>query len=111
MPTRRQQFRGAIDNGLLRPGPDDSYADGDDVTWMSVDWPSMTRRVTVEGREVNVVDSGGADLPVMVFVHGLSGTWQNWLLNIPAFMDSHRVIAPDLPGFGESPMPREKISI
>ena len=111
MPTRRQQFRGAIDNGLLRPGPDDTYADGDDATWMSVDWPSMTRRVTVEGREVNVVDTGGEGLPVMVFVHGLSGTWQNWLLNIPAFMGSHRVIAPDLPGFGESPMPREKISI
>ena len=48
---------------------------------------------------------------MLVFVHGLSGTWQNWLLNIPAFMDSHRVIALDLPGFGESPMPREKISI
>jgi len=47
----------------------------------------------------------------MVFVHGLSGTWQNWLLNIPAFLDSHRVVALDLPGFGESPMPREKISI
>ena len=121
MPTRRQQFRGAIDNGLLRPGPDDSYADGDDATWMEVDWPSMTRRVTVEGREVNVVDTGAAtqpassagtgDRPVIVFVHGLSGTWQNWLLNIPAFMGSHRVIAPDLPGFGESPMPRDKVSI
>src|SRR5215217_6604258 len=110
VPTRRQQLRGAIENGLLRPGPDDTYA-GDDATWMAIDWPSMTRHVLVEGREVNVVDTGGDDKPVMVFVHGLSGTWQNWLLNIPAFMDSHRVIAPDLPGFGESPMPRERISI
>ena len=88
VPTRRQQLRGAIDNGLLRPGPDDTYADGDDSTWMSVDWPSMTRRVTVEGREVNVVDTGGAGLPVMVFVHGLSGTWRNWPL------DSRRSWAP-----------------
>ena len=112
VPTRRQQLRGAIDNGLLRPGPDDTYADGDDSTWIEVDWPSMTRRVTVEGREVNVVDTGGdAGRPAMVFVHGLGGAWQNWLLNIPAFMGSHRVIAPDLPGFGESPMPREEISI
>jgi len=71
----------------------------------------MTRRVLVEGREINTIDTGGNDRPVLVFVHGLSGTWQNWLLNIPAFMDTHRVIAPDLPGFGESPMPREKISI
>ena len=111
MPTRRQQLRGAIENGLLRPGADATYADGDDASWMSVDWPAMTRRVLVEGREVNTIDTGGTDCPVIVFVHGLSGTWQNWLLNIPAFMDSHRVIAPDLPGFGESPMPREKISI
>ena len=111
MPTRRQQFQGAIENGLLRPGPDDTYADCDDATWMSIDWPAMTRRLVIEGREVNVVDTGGDGKPVLVFVHGLSGTWQNWLLNIPAFMDSHRVIAPDLPGFGESPMPREKVSI
>jgi pimeloyl-ACP methyl ester carboxylesterase len=111
VPTRRQQLRGAIENGLLRAGPDPSYADGDDGAWMEIDWPSMTRRLVVEGREVNVVDTGGAEGPVLVFVHGLSGSWQNWLLNIPAFMGSHRVIAPDLPGFGESPLPREKISI
>jgi pimeloyl-ACP methyl ester carboxylesterase len=111
VPTRRQQLRGAIENGLLRGGPDETYADGDDSTWMSVDWPAMTRRMPIAGREVNFVDTSGDDRPVIVFVHGLSGTWQNWLLNIPAFMDSHRVIAPDLPGFGESPMPREEISI
>jgi pimeloyl-ACP methyl ester carboxylesterase len=111
VPTRRQQLRGAIENGLLRSGPDETYADGDDATWMGVDWPSMTRRLVIEGREVNLVDTGGSDRPVLVFVHGLSGSWQNWLLNIPAFMGSHRVIAPDLPGFGESPMPREEVSI
>jgi pimeloyl-ACP methyl ester carboxylesterase len=111
VPTRRQQFQGAIENGLLRPGPDETYADCDDATWMSIDWPAMTRRLVIEGREVNVVDTGGDAKPVLVFVHGLSGNWQNWLLNIPAFMDGHRVIAPDLPGFGESEMPREDISI
>lgn len=111
VPTRRQQLRGAIENGLLRPGPDHTYADGDDSHWIEVDWPAITRRVVVEGREVNVVDTGGESKPAMVFVHGLGGTWQNWLLNIPAFMGSHRVIALDLPGFGESEMPRDEISI
>jgi pimeloyl-ACP methyl ester carboxylesterase len=111
VPTRRQQLRGAIENGLLRPGPDPTYADGEDAAWMGVDWWSMTRRVVVEGRELNLIDSGGAGKPAMIFVHGLSGTWQNWLLNIPAFLETHRVIAPDLPGFGESPMPRDRISI
>ena len=103
-------MRGAIENGLLRPGPDASYADGDDATWMAIDWPSMTRKVTLLGRELNVVDTGG-DGPVLLFVHGLGGCWQNWLLNIPAAMGSHRVIAPDLPGFGESQMPAGDISI
>jgi pimeloyl-ACP methyl ester carboxylesterase len=71
---------------------------------------------------VNVVDTGGGPgtqttsssgtgKPPLLFIHGLGGRWQNWLLNIPQFMDTHRVIAPDLPGFGESEMPAEEISI
>jgi pimeloyl-ACP methyl ester carboxylesterase len=110
VPTRRQELLWGIDNALRRPGADSTYADGDDSTWMSVDWPSMTRQLPVLGRSVNVVDTGGEG-PAMVFVHGLGGRWQNWLLNIPVFMRTHRVIAPDLPGFGESEMPREEISI
>ena len=41
----------------------------------------------VLGRRVNVIDTGG-DGPPLLFLHGLGGLWQNWLLNIPAFMDS-----------------------
>jgi pimeloyl-ACP methyl ester carboxylesterase len=44
-------------------------------------------------------------------VHGLGGSWQNWLETIPHFAATHRVLALDLPGFGESPMPAERISI
>jgi pimeloyl-ACP methyl ester carboxylesterase len=46
-----------------------------------------------------------------VLVHGLSGSWQNWLANIPHLARRHRVIALDLPGFGASPMPPWEISI
>jgi pimeloyl-ACP methyl ester carboxylesterase len=110
VPTRRQELLWGIENALRRPGADETYADGDDSTWMTVDWPSLTRRAEILGRAVNFVDTGGS-APAMVFVHGLGGRWQNWLLNIPAFMDSHRVIALDLPGFGASEMPAEEISI
>ena len=110
MPSVYQDALNRARSGLIRPGADATYADGDDQTWMSVDWPSMTRRLEVGGREVSVIDSGG-DGPPLLWLHGLGGVWQNWLLNIPAFMETHRCVAIDLPGFGQSPMPSEEISI
>jgi pimeloyl-ACP methyl ester carboxylesterase len=76
---------------------------------MDVNWRAHRRWVTVADRRVNVVELGSG--PPLVFVHGLSGSWQNWLEQLPAFARDHRVIAMDLPGFGESEMPAEKISI
>jgi pimeloyl-ACP methyl ester carboxylesterase len=68
---------------------------------MEVDWPTITRRLEIEGRSVGFIDTGG-DGPPLVFIHGLGGVWQNWLLNLPVFMRTHRCIAVDLPGFGLS---------
>ena len=76
---------------------------------MDLDWRAHQRWVTVAERRVNVVELGSG--PPLVFVHGLSGSWQNWLEQLPAFARDHRVIAMDLPGFGESEMPAAKISI
>jgi pimeloyl-ACP methyl ester carboxylesterase len=77
--------------------------------WMAVDWSAHLRWVRVQGRLVNVLDMG--DGPAVVFLHGLSGCWQNWLETIPALARDHRVIAIDFPGFGRSEMPAEPISI
>src|SRR3954467_8746599 len=77
---------------------------------MDVDWPSLSRDIGVDGRMVHVVDTGG-DGPPLLWLHGLGGVWQNWLLNIPAFMGSHRCVAIDLPGFGQSEVPAGEISI
>jgi pimeloyl-ACP methyl ester carboxylesterase len=104
------QVRALPANAFLRGRPDPEYADGDDSTWMTVDWPSLTRVETVLGRELSMIDTGG-DGPAVIFLHGLGGMWQNWLLNIPYFMERFRVIAPDLPGFGGSEMPSGRISI
>jgi pimeloyl-ACP methyl ester carboxylesterase len=82
--------------------------------WMDVDWHEHQRFVQVDGRFANVVELGGddPDRPPVVFVHGLSGSWQNWLENLPQFAAAgHRVVAFDLPGFGQSQMPTSKISI
>jgi 4,5:9,10-diseco-3-hydroxy-5,9,17-trioxoandrosta-1(10),2-diene-4-oate hydrolase len=78
---------------------------------MDVDWRAHRRFVDLDGRRVNVVEMGEGE-PAVVFVHGLAGSWQNWLENIPHFAAAgHRVVAFDLPGFGASEMPSGKISI
>lgn len=80
--------------------------------WMDVDWRRHQRWVTVQDRWMNVVELGPQDPSgTMVFIHGLSGCWMNWLENLPYFARTHRVIAMDLPGFGASEMPAETISI
>ena len=77
--------------------------------WMDVEWQDHLRWVNVQDRWMNVVDIGSG--PPVIFIHGLSGCWQNWLEQIPLFARDHRVIGVDLPGFGHSDMPVEPISI
>jgi 4,5:9,10-diseco-3-hydroxy-5,9,17-trioxoandrosta-1(10),2-diene-4-oate hydrolase len=90
------------------PGP---YGPQGRSAWMDVDWREHQRWVVIDDRRVNVIDLGEGERTV-VFVHGLAGAWQNWLENLPHVAAAGcRVIAFDLPGFGESEMPREKISI
>ncbi len=77
--------------------------------WLDVDWREHQRWVFAEDRPVNVIELGEG--PALLFVHGLSGSWPNWLEQLPVFARDHRVVAVDLPGFGHSPMPAGEISI
>jgi pimeloyl-ACP methyl ester carboxylesterase len=89
----------------------DGYGQSAEPNWRAVDWPGHQHQVEIEGRRVNYVDIGeGSETPVL-FIHGLSGCWQNFLENIPFIAQTRRVIAPDMPGFGESEMPAQRISI
>ena len=45
------------------------------------------------------------DGPALVLLHGGAGSWQHWVRTVPAFSRTHRVLAPDLPGLGESADP------
>lgn len=80
-----------------------------DPQWTRVDWRKYRRRVELPGAEVNYVELGEGE-PIL-FVHGISGCWQNWLENLPHFGAGHRAIALDLPGFGASPMPSWQIDM
>src|SRR3954465_10046054 len=90
------------------PGP---YGPTGRSAWMDIDWRAHRRFVEVDGRQVNVVDIGEGDPPI-VFVHGLAGSWQNWLATIPPLgAAGPGGVAFDLPGFGASELPAEKVSI
>ncbi len=96
------------------PRPDATEPDGPDPygnphpDWLAIDWRELIDDVDVGGERVHYAEMGPVepeDAPAIVLVHGLGGCWQNWLENIPHLARRHRVVAPDLPGFGSSPMP------
>jgi pimeloyl-ACP methyl ester carboxylesterase len=116
------------------PGLDPTPAEGPDPygnpdpEWLRIDWRNHRRTIQVPTPEskygpstspdrpsgmtaVNVVELGSGPGVDLVFIHGLSGCWQNWLEQLPHFARRHRIAAMDLPGFGASPMPPWEISI
>lgn len=50
-------------------------------------------------------DTSGGTAPVVVLFHGGAGSWRHWVRTIPVLMRTYRVLAPDLPGLGESDFP------
>lgn len=49
---------------------------------------------------------GAQDRPTVVLLHGGSGSWTHWVRCIAPLRDAGwRVLAPDLPGFGDSDLP------
>ena len=49
--------------------------------------------------------------PVLLFVHGVAGSSTTWKAVMPALASRYTVIAPDLPGHGESDKPRVDYSL
>jgi pimeloyl-ACP methyl ester carboxylesterase len=95
-----------------------AYGPGGRSRWLDVDWRKHQRWLVIDGQPVNTIVLGpegtsqaGDTSQPLVFVHGLSGSWQNWLEQLPVFAAGRRVVTLDLPGFGYSPMPTEPISI
>ncbi|HEV7163527.1 MAG TPA: alpha/beta hydrolase [Solirubrobacteraceae bacterium] len=85
------------------------YGPSGRAQWLDVDWRAHQRWITVEGSPVNTIEIGQGS--PLVFVHGLAGSWPNWLEQLPVLAANHRVLALDLPGFGSSPMPEREITI
>jgi len=89
---------------------DEEYGAPAVPSWRDVDWSTHVHQTTIDGTNVQYADLGEGGQPV-VFVHGLGGSWQNWLENLPAVAQTRRVIALDLPGFSGSEVPKDEITI
>ena len=60
------------------------------------------RVVEVDGQRIVQLEAGPLDAPLVVLLHGFTGSKENWLPLMAELSAEHRVIALDLPGWGES---------
>jgi pimeloyl-ACP methyl ester carboxylesterase len=58
------------------------------------------KTVRLHGRTVGYLEAGEG--PVLLLLHGMAGTCENWERTIAPLARGHLVIAPDFPGHGES---------
>jgi pimeloyl-ACP methyl ester carboxylesterase len=63
------------------------------------------RKVDVDGFNVFCREAGPKDAPALLLLHGFPSASHMFRELIPRLSDQLRVIAPDLPGFGQSDMP------
>jgi pimeloyl-ACP methyl ester carboxylesterase len=65
-------------------------------------------KVDVDGFKIFYREAGPRDAPVLLLLHGFPTSSHMFRDLIPLLADKYRVIAPDLPGFGQSDMPSHR---
>jgi pimeloyl-ACP methyl ester carboxylesterase len=82
---------------------------------IAIEGPAMGkvsfRKVDVDGFNIFYREAGPKDAPVILLLHGFPSASHMFRDLIPLLADRFHIVAPDLPGFGQSDMPsREKFS-
>lgn len=67
------------------------------------------QKVVLHGHELSYVDTGEG--PVVLFIHGILGSQQQWSHLVDTMDDDHRMVLPDLFGHGESAKPMGDYSL
>jgi pimeloyl-ACP methyl ester carboxylesterase len=69
------------------------------------------RSANVDGLKIFYREAGAADAPALLLLHGFPSSSHMFRDLIPLLADRFHIIAPDLPGFGQSDMPaRDKFA-
>jgi pimeloyl-ACP methyl ester carboxylesterase len=67
--------------------------------------PIKYRTVDVDGVNIFYREAGAADAPALLLLHGFPSASHMFRGLIPLLADRFHIVAPDLPGFGQSDMP------
>jgi pimeloyl-ACP methyl ester carboxylesterase len=71
---------------------------------MKPDKPAASRVTKIEGKRVHYLTAGQG--PALILLHGYTQTSRMWRPLIDKLKDKFTVIAPDLPGIGDSDIPK-----
>jgi pimeloyl-ACP methyl ester carboxylesterase len=71
--------------------------------------PIESKFATVDGIKIHYLSAGHG--PAVILLHGYTQTSRMWRPLIPKLMDKFTVIAPDLPGIGESDIPKDGLDM
>lgn len=63
------------------------------------------RTTTIEGLDIYYREAGSRDNPTLILLHGFPTSSHMFRTLIPELAEDYHVIAPDYPGYGNSPMP------
>lgn len=75
-----------------------------DSIFSQIDYEVQSTVIDYEGQPIHYMEAGDPEKPVVLFVHGSPGSWDNFAryLGSPTLLEHARVIAVTRPGYGES---------
>jgi len=75
------------------------------LRWRLLLFGARERTVDVFGLPIRYFETGPADGEALVLVHGLGDSAESWARIVPLLGRDHRILVPDLAGFGRVPIP------
>ena len=66
-------------------------------------------QITINQLQIHYEEAGSG--AAILFLHGLGSCGQDWMLQVPVFQKTFRVIAPDLRGHGQTDKPQGRVRV